>query len=221
MKSPYDKILLFLLIVFPFQGISPASPFDIVPDTIDVTVRGIVKADSILFLRNMSENEIRLDSITITESRTKAQSLQLQIVVGADSRENSIIYGSFAMEYYKPIGWRRHNFYNSIIPPKTDLFVQSANIDICVICPSGKTSANYNLVGDSVSVKVIFYSGVERDSLIMLGIQKHASFVERRSSNPKSGDITEWTYDSNGKKNQPKLQTGNLRTPMFEYKNPR
>jgi hypothetical protein len=190
-NKPSFSILAAVYLVIA-QLDSFAVPLNILPDTLDVTTRTINIEDSLVFIKNNSVDTIIIDSIAVTESKTKSKQVQLELGLMTGNALRSYYAG-----YSAAHGWSTLSFNGFRILPNQTAYVDHTNIEICRICPT-KTSAASD-VGDTVTVTLLFYSGGNKDSLVMIGVQKLASSVEKKGVIPNRELDKSTHYDLNGK----------------------
>jgi hypothetical protein len=136
------------------------------------------------FIINNSYTTLAIDSIRVENIKIPCSAYQLTL---------SFLVNNVSINYHSQINWdsgygiQDVSYGNLIFPRRSTIVVQS-RLDLCVFCPVAKARET-NLFGDTMLVKLRFYSSGAIDSVYVLSKQRIIStniinrFVSVRNNN--------------------------------------
>jgi hypothetical protein len=162
------KYILAIIALF-----TSASGFEIIPDTLNLLEKEINKEDSIPFISNNSEDTIKIDSMYVTKYHTNSPYFEAIVGIISGPIQQPLVYSFFHAVEVNGRGLEVR-FDRTKINPHTIVYLERGRIDFCVDCPVAKKSAK-QIIGDTLSVTMVFVSGNQKDSLTIIGLEKRNS----------------------------------------------
>lgn len=189
------KYLLIIAALF-----NSALGFEVIPDTLNLLKKDIDQIDSIPFISNQSGDTIKIDSMYVTKYHTNSNYFEAQVGIISGSAQHMLVYSFFDASR---VNGRELEvrFEKTKIPPHTMVYVERARIDYCVDCPAAKISSKL-IVGDTLSITMVFVSGNQKDSLTILGLEKqgYSSGVAPEMFSVSSGENFQPSWNAMGRK---------------------